>query len=276
MVSIASNLTQRNYRWSQWKAVYAIKGLPFQYEDDGDTYTIWTYDHPDVHITQIWKGTIPLETGGYTQEQNDLDRTDFEATYKSLGNAALEQIDTDGAQIVRQKAAKRGWTFAAIPVEFCTSRLQSDETFYSKTSDGVNRAGISLKIYNADNVEITTQGLLNANLNTAVKTVIDFEPTYDIEIIGGVLRTISEISADIRLWIIVVPDVPAMFGGSREIGGGVNLNYLVPSNTVAVDGRVSKTLKYDAVFHTNKVRFIFKYPAGTAENMMLTIDLYRP
>jgi len=58
-VALSSNLTQRQYPWLSWKAVYAVKGSLFQYEDDGLLYTIWTYDGPEIHTCQIWKGTVP-------------------------------------------------------------------------------------------------------------------------------------------------------------------------------------------------------------------------
>lgn len=278
MVALAPQLTQRVFRWTVWKTVYAIKGLPFQYEDDGQLYTIWTYDTPEVHLCQIWKGTVPDSvTGAYSQEQNDADKADFEANYKSLGNLALGQIDTDGATIIRMKAAKRGWTYGEIPIEFATARLQSDtNNFYAKLPDGTDRSGITCKIYNGSDAEITTAGLANINLNTAVKTILDFEPAYDYEVIGGSLRTINDITADIRMYIIGVPDIPAIYGGSKEMAGGLNLNYMVPASAYTVDGRVSKTLRYDATYHTSKLRLVFKYPAGTYEQIQLSIELYRP
>src|SRR6185295_3446720 len=83
--------------------------------------------------------------------------------------------DVDGALIVRQKAAKKGWSFWAIPIELTTSTLA---TLYCKTADGNDIPGITCKIYDANNAEITTGGLANINLAACVKTVIDFEPAF--------------------------------------------------------------------------------------------------
>lgn len=80
--------------------------------------------------------------------------------------------DTDGALIVRNKAAKKGWSFWAVPVEITTSTLSG--SLFSQSSDGTNLSWITCKIYDANNAEITTAGILNANLNTCVKTVVDF------------------------------------------------------------------------------------------------------
>lgn len=272
-ISLGPQFTQRIYNWTAWKAVYAIKGSLFQYDDDGILYTIWAYDGPDVHLCQIWKGEVPYTTlVNYSQYQNDTDKTEFETSYKSLGNLALTQSDTDGAAIVRNKAAKKGWTFCSLPFEFETSRLS--DTLYSKDSSGTDRTFITMKAYNAGGTEVTTAGLLNANYATIVKTVIDFEPPFDYEIIGGDLRTSNIITDDVRLWIVAAPDIAAPTG-SKEMGGGINLKYLAPGNVFSVDGRVSKYATYNATYHTSKIRFILKYPAGTNEGLMTVIQLYK-
>jgi hypothetical protein len=180
--------------------------------------------------------------------------------------------DSDGAMIVRNKAAKKGWTFCSLPIEFETSRLS--DTLYSQDVNGNPRAFVTMKSYDAQDNEVTTPGLLNANYATIVKTVIDFEPPYDYEIIGGDLRTLTTIVNDMRLWIIAAPDVPAP-QGSKEMGGGINLRYLSPGNVFSVDGRVSKYATYHPVYHTNKIRMVFKYPAGTNESIMIVIQFYK-
>jgi hypothetical protein len=274
-VAHSSAYTRREYRWVDWKAMYAVKGLPLQYEDEDSMYTIWTYDASEVHVCQIWKGSVPESVSGiYTQVQNDLDKTDFETNFKSIGNGTLGQIDPDGAQIVRIKAAKRGWSYMAIPVEFKTAEIGS---LYAKLVDGTNRPGVTLKFFDSNDVEITEEGLAEVNEEAVIKTVIDFEPSYDYEVIGGNLRIEQDISnaQDCRLWIIAVPDIPAEYGGSKEMAGGVNLRFLAPQNSFEVDGRVSKSLKYDAVYHTNKLRFIFKHTAGLKVWIHLTLELYK-
>lgn len=272
-VSLAPQYTQRYYRWTDWKAMYAIKGEPFQYEEEDTIYTIWAYDSNEVHICQIWKTDIPTSSGSYTQNQNDTDKTDFETNYKSTGNQAIGQIDTDGAQIVRLKAAKKGWSFWAVPIEFTTSTLGG--SLYCKDVNDVAVPGITAKIYDANNAEITTAGVLNANLAQCVKTVIDFEPAFDYEIIGGALRVNSNPSQDVRLWIVGAPDIPAIYGGSKEFASGINLKFLAPDSTFEVDGRVTKALLYNAATHQSKVRIVLKHPAGTQLNVQVTIHVYR-
>lgn len=274
MVAIASQYTQRAYTWTAWKAVYAAKGSLFQYEDDSILYTIWSYDGPEIHMCQIYKGEVPhTVVPSYSQVANDADKLDFETNYKASGNQPLYQSDTDGAQIVRMKAAKKGWSFWAVPIEITTSTLGG--SLYCKNSLDVDIPGITCKIYNGSDVEITTAGLLNANLNTCVKTVIDFEPAFDFEIIGGALRINSNPSADVRLWIIGAPDIPAIAGGSKEFASGINLKFLGPDSEFSVDGRVTKFIQYHPSLHTGKVRILLKHPAGTQVNMQFAIHIYR-
>lgn len=87
----SSGLTVRESRWTVWKTVQSVKTLVTQYEDDNNTYTIWGYDGPEVHVCQIFKGSVPESAlSAYSQEQNDSDRTDFETHYLSTANASLD------------------------------------------------------------------------------------------------------------------------------------------------------------------------------------------
>lgn len=265
--SFGSNFTQRLYTWTQWKAVYAIKGLPFQYEDDGNIYCIWSYDGNEVLFCQIFKGNVP-ESSQVDQSQNDSNKTDFETNYKAQGNQSLSQIDTDGAAIFRIKAAKRGWSYCACAFEFSTSKLNS---VVALNVDGTSKSWITHKLFDANGNEITDPLLVN----TAVMTRVEFEPPYDYEVIGGEMRTSSDMNSDIRMFIVAVPDVPYAYGGTRVMCENLNLKYLYPGNVFQVDGRVSKFLSYNASFHTNKLRFVFWHSAGVEETLMITIEHYR-
>lgn len=236
--------------------------IPMRWIEEEGAYFITLTDKDVTYYTTLNKG-IPSD-----------DLAHFETNIKPNVVPLREQLDNDGAQIVRIKAAKRGWTFAAVPIQFITSEIDS---LYSKLSDGTNRQGITLKFYNQQGSEITTEGLLQINETTIIRTVIDFEPNYDYEIIGGTLRVDSVIGStqDCRLWITAVPDIPAASGGSKEMAGGINLKFLSPDNSFYLDGRVSKTLVYDPVYKTNKIRFIFEHTAGLKLPVQIVIDMYR-
>lgn len=95
---LAPQFTQRSYGWTAWKAMWVAKGGVSQYIDDGTVYTIWFYDGPEVHTTVIWKGTVPqsVVAAGYSQVQNDSDKTDFENNYKSGFNLRIDRTDAWG------------------------------------------------------------------------------------------------------------------------------------------------------------------------------------
>ncbi len=246
--------------WSALKQVANLKGT-LQYIEDTDNIYVFLVDG-SFYLTCIINKHVDKESV-----------EDFETNYKPTANLNLWQNDTDGAQIVRLKAAKKGWSFWAVPVEITTSTLSG--SLYCKDSSEVDIPGVSCKIYNSNNQEITTAGVLNANLNTCVKTVIDFEPTFDYEIIGGALRINSNPAQDMRLWIVGAPDIPAQYGGSKEFASGINLKFLGPDSSFEVDGRVTKFLTYDPNTHQGKMRMILRHPAGAQVNMQLVIHLYR-
>lgn len=245
--------------WPILKSFVDTKFLSIQWMDDGNTYFLKAID-----------GTFSMECRLSKSNQNSY-LSEFEATYKALGNQSFSDID--GIPFMRLKASKKGWSFWAVPIEITTSTISG--TIYAKDASGTDIPGISCKIYNGDDQEITTPGVLNANLNTCVKTVLDFEPAFDYEMIGGALRINSNPSSDVRLWIIGAPDIPAGSGGSKEFASGVNLKFLAPDSSFEIDGRVTKYVSYNAVTHQGKLRVILKHPAGTQVNMQIIIHTYK-
>lgn len=247
--------------WTALKQFAVARSLSIQWIDNGQVYYLAAVDGP-----------FTLECTLNKSNAND-DLVDFETNYKASGNLPLWQYDSDGAQIVRQKAAKKGWSFWALPIEITTSTLSG--SLYCKDSAGNDISGTSCKIYNSNNEEITTAGVLNANLNTCVKTVIDFEAAFDYEIVGGELRINSNPAQDVRMWIIGAPDIPVNMGGSKEFASGVNLKFLAPDSGFSIDGRVTKYIQYNAVDHRGKLRIMLKHPAGSQINLQFVVHMYR-
>lgn len=249
-----------NLQWTEFKAIAVTKALSMQWVEDSKFYYLTTID-----------GMMELHC---VVDKNPTDATelnDFVNNFKAAGNASFSDID--GIPFMRLKASKKGWSFWAVPIEITTSTLQGSA--YCKDAAGNDISGITCKIYDGNNAEITTAGLLNANLNSCVKTVLDFEPSFDYEMIGGALRINSNPSTDIRLWIIGAPDIPAQYGGSKEFASGVNLKFMAPDSSFEIDGRVTKYVTYNAQTHQGKLRVILKHPAGTSVNMQIIIHTYR-
>lgn len=93
-----SNFIVRSYTWTDWKTILSTKSGVYQYDDDGTVYTVYFYDIPEVHTCSIWKGTVPdsIVDGGYSQAQNDADKTDFTTNYQSTANKRISRTDSFG------------------------------------------------------------------------------------------------------------------------------------------------------------------------------------
>lgn len=244
--------------WAIIKAFADDRATSIQWVDTGDRYILRCFDRNWAVECILYK--------------TDDDVAEFEADYKDVGNAApaaWDNIDEDGTDIVRLKFASKGWTFHLRCIEFTTSLLSS---IYNKKSDvSTDWGDATVKFYNASNVELTTQPDITAG---CVKTVVDFEPTYDMEVIGGSVYIASVPSADFRIWVVAVPDVPAAYGGTKVMINGLNMRY-VQSSQYRVDGRTSKRLYYSATTHTNKFRLIISHAVGAQFTCMFNLEHYK-
>jgi hypothetical protein len=179
-----------------------------------------------------------------------------------------EQVDPDGATLIRPKAACSGWTYSLLPIEFTTAKLSA---LYAKKFNGDSRSGITYQIFDSDGDEIT-----DAQYESdSVKTVVNFEPTYDYEIIGGHIQQHTKPTTDTRLYVVAVPDISEAYGGSKEMVGGVNLKFIDPTDRITADGRVSKYMSYSAAYHTNKISVIVKHEAGVQQDLLLLLEMFK-
>lgn len=238
--------------WAEFKALIDSKVLNIQFIEFSHAYHMMAFDGPFRVDCKMFK-------------KASADLTDFETNYKPSGNKTF--TDADGSQLFRQKAAKKGWTFGLVPIEVETSKLTGVS---SKLVDNTNRSGISVKLYNASDVLITDA----ADEGTCVRTVIEFEPTYDYELIGGRCQQMAKPANDVHIWVIAVPDIAAP-NGSKEMVGGVNLCYIDPTDKVDANGRAAKFMTYDATYHTNKLQFTFRHTAGVNHKALLTLEMFR-
>lgn len=97
-VSFNANATISS-TWTNFKSTVISKALSIQYNDNGSAYTIFAFDDSSVIYTcTIWKGTVPagVISGGYSQAQNDSDKSNFETNYKPYANMPVDKgIFTD-------------------------------------------------------------------------------------------------------------------------------------------------------------------------------------
>ena len=239
--------------WTTFKNNATTRSLSIQYVEFNDYYH-----------TVIFDGQ--LEIMCLVPKDDGADCVDFETNFKSLGNKSSS--DSDGALIVRPKAAKSGWSFCMTAPEFETSVLNS---LYHVDSDGNVLNECTLKFYDVNNTEITT----TEGMTACTKTVLDFEPPYNLEVIGGTLKFANTVNSDFRVFVIAVPDIPYNYGGSRVMVQNVNLRYIDPKGGIISDGRASKFLAYNATYHTNKLRVVIRHPAGEALKISVLFEIYR-
>lgn len=88
-INLTSNKNQRIHYWTQFKEAVASKRLSIQYEVDSSRYVLWAHDGPDMYVCYIWLDAVPVgitQSAGYSQEQNDLDKQDFDDNFKDYSN----------------------------------------------------------------------------------------------------------------------------------------------------------------------------------------------
>jgi hypothetical protein len=93
-MALTLNATARiSSTWTVFKTSVVGKSLQVQQDDDGVTYSIFAIDGPIVYDCTIWKGIVPdgVVNSGYSQSQNNTDKTDFETNYLPTGNQRLLQ-----------------------------------------------------------------------------------------------------------------------------------------------------------------------------------------
>lgn len=116
-INFSSSLTQIFSYWTLFKELLSSKGLTWQiqYDDDGTQYTIFVFDSSLVYVCNIWKSDVPdgIIQGGYSQAQNDSDRTDFETNYKSSANKRIQRTDTFGNPV--QTPIEWAMAFGLLP-----------------------------------------------------------------------------------------------------------------------------------------------------------------
>lgn len=181
-----------------------------------------------------------------------------------------DQKDSDGATLSREKAAPTGYTFQLHCFEGKTSQLDS---VVNLGYNGIQLNQVTPHFYDVNGVAITDQPTSDTS---CVKSMFDFEPTYDYYIIGGGLRMVAPPSNNVRLSVVCVPDVPYAYGGSKPMIDNLNLKFLGTNAEIQADGRAAKQLSYNATNHTNKLRFIFSHDPGQKLEFEVLLEFFKP
>jgi len=183
---------------------------------------------------------------------------------------AVQARTVDGREIVRMTTVNTAIVFRPRAIAFYTA----DPTkLHNINPHGVDYEDVTCKCYDVNGDEIT-----QAPYTGAVKTVLDFEPTSYYEMIGGDIDIPTSITGGTTdLWYgacIGVPDIPENYGGCIHLLNELNLE-ADRDGMIGLDGRGVLGLSYNAQTHSNKIRFIFKHPAGESKRFQLLLEIFQ-
>lgn len=189
------------------------------------------------------------------------------------------EIDDQGRQIIRSAAGKKGWVYLSHPIEIETSKIGGA---YSTDYTGTLRTDFELKLYDANNVEITDQ--TTADLS-CVKTVVTFKPSYDFEILSGSIYQATTPASDVRLWVIggvfaVATNTPVSV---KEFVTGFNMKFIGDGDHIETDGRASKYMAKDMsayglplpTYQGNCFQYIVRHDTGIKHKLMVIMEYFR-
>jgi hypothetical protein len=181
-------------------------------------------------------------------------------------------VTTDGRITVRESTANRTTSFKLRAISFYTSELVEGFHNVSPITDQ-DYGDVTMRLFKADGSEITTE----EDEILAVKTILDFEPHYNYEIIGGFLDIPSDLKdGTTDQWFISavgVPDYTPEYFGQIDFISEVNIE-AVTAARVTSDGRAVSYLPYNhgGMPHTNLLRFTIKHPVGARKRFQLYIE----
>lgn len=100
-LSFGSGVTTIQSFWTAFKATVSSKNLLMQYQDDGSTITVFAMDGVLLYYTLIYNGAVPDQAiqQGYSQAQNDADKTDFNTNFAPMANATTQPASKIGAGV---------------------------------------------------------------------------------------------------------------------------------------------------------------------------------
>lgn len=241
----------------------------------------WTAFKSFITIRQVPISETVEKNGGYLLEAHDVqvsrwcrlqldtdDIAEYEADYQTA--ASPNTSDSQGVMFVRPKITKTGWSSQFHYVEFTTSKLNS---IINLDKSGSDTGFCSIKFKDNLNVEILTGLQLTLDLS-CTQTIVDWEPDFDYEIIGGRLVQAGPPGQDVRLSVVAVPDINQSNGGSVEyVAGGLNLRKL--DTGLEMNGRSPRLMVYDADLHTNKFRLKLTHPAGVQHTVGIIFEIFK-
>lgn len=220
---------------------------------------IFEFATNDLLLTDLAAGTVFMSQDGTTNMTGVSSQIDF------LKNGVVEPTDESDQPIVTVSAMPVDWHYQLLTTEVSTSALLG---LYCKDSAGSDNDFISIKIYNASGVEITTTlGQL-----LATSTVMYVRPTHDYHFLGAATYQVSRPINDVRLWLTGSPG----YDDIVYTAGSVNMRYVGDTPFRIADGRSGQVMTYNAsAADQNAIKIVIKYPVGTQHTFQLSFEMYK-
>ena len=249
----------------------------------------WLYNDTDATITRIGQD-ITADTYYQIPEQNKLSWSNDDDVLSDIvaGNLIVSStnasgghiagsasainylkeydpnpIDSDNAKLSRLKITKTGWGFQCNTVEFTTSKLSS---VYHKKADGTDWGYCTIKFYDDEDTELTDQNDIDSD---CVKTIMQWKPTVDIEVIGGGIFQTSAPTSATRAWFY------HPVSGHEFCTGGIDLQCVGTTVPFGIDGRAPKLLPYVAGQDYGTLKMIVRHSAGYEHKVTLKLEIFR-
>lgn len=199
-----------------------------------------------------------------------------------------EPKDGEGRQLTRHVITIPEWHYSPRSLDFYTAKHKSlyNRSHYCPANDATIDGGADLgdaimKFYDATNT-LLTQGAEESDADfqirltaNCVKTDLEFEPTFNYDIIGAKLQFRNPPTDRAYFWVVAAPDVPEAYGGNVVfMGGGMNASFFEDKGNFECDGKSVSRVTYDGTYHSGKVALITKHGVGVQIGIQFILQFY--
>lgn len=199
----------------------------------------------------------------------------------AVAGVVIPERDSAGGHLFGQRITHPGWQYQLLSFEVTTCLLNGYVEYDSTMADpgwGV------LKFYDNADAELVQGGSesdvdFQARLDTdCKKTIVDWTPTHDYQLIGGQMRQQNAPSTSVRMWVIGVPGLTPAQGGTKVFINNLNLKFSANSESVVADGRAPKDLLYNnPIPGTNTLRYQFVNDSlGMKHTTQISMEIFKP
>jgi hypothetical protein len=229
--------------------------------DQNKTHTEMSYiEHSDRY--DIWSDFRGVRVMVSNLQKSSTDGQEFESTYKAQAN----QPRFDRVRITTCQAGRKAH------YRYIAFTTANQNAFNDDDEDGVSMGGVTY-VMRDSNGDVTT------NNSLAVRTEIQFMPTFDYEISGGKLSVPGTLAGnDENLWeafVIGAPDIPKSMGGSVRFLNNNRLKWSKGEhimmdeqlNPAEISGAVSPVAR--------KISVLITHPAGAQSEFQIMFKLYK-